>query len=58
MIAFIQLFAISKQFELQGPDCTHFKDFLKYINLLFFFKFQAFLEAEMCFVEGVAKLIS
>ena len=57
MIAFILLLAISKQFELQGPDCTHFEYFSKQINF-FFLKFVAFQEAEIYFVEGVAKLIS
>ena len=53
------LFAISERFELQGPDCTYFEDFLKQNNLFVFFsKFMAFLEAVTCFVEGVAKLFS
>ena len=32
MIAFILLLAVSKRFELQEPDCTHFEDFLKQIK--------------------------
>ena len=56
MIAFILLFAISKRIELPQPDCTHFEVFFSVDYFLK--KIIAFLEVEICFVGGVAKLIS
>ena len=53
---FILLLAISKRVKLQKPYCAHLKDFLMKIN--FFFKFLAFLEAEISLIEAVGILIS
>ena len=48
---FIVLLVTSKRLKLQKPDCAHFKDFLMMINLPFFKKFLAFLEAKIFWVE-------
>ena len=55
---FIVSLVISKRLKLQKPDCAHLKDFLMLMNLLFFKKFLASLEAKIFFVEAVSKKLT